>query len=39
LNPGILPEELTLDNREHLFVTGILPAEAQAFAEWLGEGF
>jgi len=39
LNPGILPEELTADNREQLFVTGILPAEAQAFARWLGEGF
>ncbi len=39
LNPSIPPEELTLDNREQLFVTGILPAEAQAFAEWLGEGF
>ncbi len=39
LNPRILPDDLTLDNRERLFVTGILPAEAQAFAEWLGEGF
>ena len=39
LNPAIPPEELTPDNREQLFVTGILPAEAQAFAEWLGEGF
>ena len=39
LNPAILPEQFTADNREQLFVTGIFPKEAQAFAHWLGEGF
>ena len=39
LNPAVTPEQFTLDKREGLFVTGILPKEAQAFARWLGEGF
>jgi hypothetical protein len=39
LNPGLPPEELTMDARERLFLTGILPEEVQAFARWLGEDF
>lgn len=39
VNPAISPDELTADEREQLFVTGILPAEAQTFARWLGQGF
>jgi hypothetical protein len=39
LNPAASPEEFTADNREQLFVTGILPQEAGAFAAWLGQGF
>jgi hypothetical protein len=38
LNPAIGPEESVLEARERLFVGGILPAEARAFARWLGEG-
>lgn len=39
LNPAVSPEAFTKDNREQLFVSGILPEEAIAFAHWLGEGF
>ncbi len=39
LNPATTPEEFTADNREQLFVTGMLPEEAIAFARWLGEGY
>jgi hypothetical protein len=39
INPTITPEEFTEENREQLFVTGVLPEEAIAFARWLGEGF
>ncbi len=39
LNPAASPETFTKDNREQLFVSGILPEEAIAFARWLGEGF
>jgi hypothetical protein len=39
LNPTVSPEIFTADNREQLFVTGILPDEALAYARWLGEGF
>jgi hypothetical protein len=39
LNPDIAAEQFTSDQRERLFVTGILPQEAQAFARWLGPGF
>jgi hypothetical protein len=34
-----LSDQFELDERERLFVTGILPEEALAFARWLGEGF
>lgn len=39
LNPEVSPEDFTEENREQLFVTGVLPEEAIAFARWLGEGF
>lgn len=39
LNPAVTPAQFTLEERERLFVTGILPDEALAFARWLGEGF
>ncbi|MEM7347445.1 MAG: SUMF1/EgtB/PvdO family nonheme iron enzyme [Chloroflexota bacterium] len=39
LNPPFDDESLDIEQRERLFVTGILPDEAIAFAEWLGEGF
>jgi formylglycine-generating enzyme required for sulfatase activity len=39
LNPVVAPAEFTVDNREQLFISGILPDEALAFARWLGQGF
>jgi len=39
LNPPIAYDHLQPDNREQLFISGILPVEALAFARWLGEGF
>jgi len=39
LNPAVSPEAFSNDNRERLFVSGILPEEAIAFARWLGHGF
>jgi len=39
LNPAFPAGEFTVEERERLFVTGILPAEAQTFARWLGQGF
>ena len=39
LNPAVPVERFALDQRERLFITGVLPKEAQAFARWLGEGF
>ncbi len=39
LNPAISPDQFTVDEPEQLLVSGILPAEALAFARWLGEGF
>ncbi len=39
LNPAITPQEVGNNNREQLFVSGILPEEAIAFARWLGHGF
>jgi hypothetical protein len=38
-NPSTTPEEFTGKNREQLFITGIRPEEAIAFARWLGEDF
>ncbi len=39
LNPRLTPERFSLEEREYLFVAGILPEEALAFARWLGPGF
>jgi hypothetical protein len=39
LNPKTGLQTFTPKTREQLFITGILPAEARAFAQWLGEGF
>jgi formylglycine-generating enzyme required for sulfatase activity len=39
LNPRVSSRRFTIENRERLFLTGILPEEALAFAKWLGEGF
>jgi hypothetical protein len=39
LNPAVPPEQFSVDEPEQLFITGILPREALAFARWLGEGF
>jgi formylglycine-generating enzyme required for sulfatase activity len=39
LNPQIALPELTLNNRERLFISGVQHWEAQAFAEWQGDGF
>ncbi len=39
LNPGVSGQRFTVDNRERLFITGILPSEALAFAAWFGNGW
>jgi hypothetical protein len=39
LNGVTSPHHFPSEERERLFVTGILPEEALAFARWLGEGF
>ena len=39
LNPPAAPEQFLIEEREQLFITGILPDEALAFARWLGEGY
>ena len=39
VNPEAAPDDFTAESREQLFVTGILPEEAIAFARWLGEDF
>ncbi|MCB0192810.1 MAG: SUMF1/EgtB/PvdO family nonheme iron enzyme [Anaerolineae bacterium] len=39
LNPAVGFDSFTPENRERLFVTGILPGEALDFAHWLGEGY
>jgi formylglycine-generating enzyme required for sulfatase activity len=39
LNPAAAHEHFSDREREQLFVSGILPEEALAFARWLGEGF
>ena len=38
-NPRIPPHGLTTENREGLFLSGVLPGEALAFARWLGEDY
>jgi formylglycine-generating enzyme required for sulfatase activity len=39
LNPAVPFDRFALGQRERLFITGVLPREALAFARWLGEGF
>lgn len=39
LNPRVAPQRFTPEQRERLFLTGLLPAEAEAYAAWLGEGY
>lgn len=39
LNPEVPPAQVTAESREQLFVSGVLPEEALAFARWLGEGY
>jgi hypothetical protein len=39
LNPAVSPNQFAIDERERLFVSGILPKEALAFARWLGQDF
>ena len=39
LNPRISLQRFTPEQRERLFLTGLLPAEAQDFATWLGDGY
>jgi hypothetical protein len=39
LNPGVPPARIRPENYRHALLTGILPAEAQRFAAWLGPGF
>jgi hypothetical protein len=39
LNAVTSPHNFSPEERERLFVTGILPDEALAFARWLGDGF
>jgi hypothetical protein len=39
LNPAVEPDKFRPEERERLFVTGVLPKEALDFARWLGEGY
>jgi hypothetical protein len=39
LNPAISHDRFGAAEREKLFVSGVLPVEALAFARWLGDGF
>lgn len=39
LNPAIGPAHFLAEEREQLFIGGVLPNEALAFARWLGEGY
>jgi hypothetical protein len=39
LNPRIAPARIGPENYRHALLTGIVPAEAQRFASWLGAGF
>lgn len=39
LNPRVSPQRFTPEQRERLFLTGPLPAEVEAYAAWLGEGY
>jgi hypothetical protein len=39
LNPRVSPRRIWTGNYWHAFLTGILPAEAQRFARWMGYGY
>ncbi len=39
LNPRVSPQRFTPEQRERLFLTGLLAAEAEAYAAWLGDGY
>jgi hypothetical protein len=39
LNPRLPIHNVEAENRERLFISGLLPGEARAFAEWLGDGY
>lgn len=39
LNPEIHLEKCNADNYEGLFITGVKPEEAQAYAQWMGEEY
>lgn len=39
LNPRVTPRKITPDNYWNAFLSGILPAEAQRFAFWCGDGY
>ena len=39
LNPAPTQNAVDLGNREQFFISGVRPAEACAFARWLGDGF
>jgi hypothetical protein len=39
LNPRVSYRRFTAKDQERLFITGVLPDEARAFAQWMGTGF
>jgi len=39
LNPRVSHQKFTSENREGLFITGVLPDEAKDFARWMGEEY
>jgi hypothetical protein len=39
LNPRVAPARIRTENYDNALLTGILPAEAERFAAWSGEGF
>ncbi|MBM3239019.1 formylglycine-generating enzyme family protein [Candidatus Poribacteria bacterium] len=39
VNPRVSYRQFTADNREGIFITGLLPEEAVSFARWMGDGF
>ncbi len=39
LNPRVSHQKFTSENREQLFITGVLPDEVTAFARWMGEDY
>lgn len=39
LNPRVAPAKISWNNYWHALMTGVLPAEAQRFAFWCGDGY